>query len=65
WPDAKGLITHNDAPLPIPSELDDSAIRAVLGDLPATPLSVGTRETIQRFAELHRQGNLDTSDLDV
>lgn len=65
WPDAKGLITHSEAPLPIPSELDDSAIRAVLGDLPSTPLSVGVRETIQRFAELKKQGHLDTSDLDV
>jgi nucleoside-diphosphate-sugar epimerase len=65
WPDAKGGVTFTDAPLPIPAELDDSAIRAALGDLPATPLSAGVRETIQRFAALHRAGRLDTADLDA
>lgn len=65
WPDARGLITFSETPLPIPPELDDSAIRAALGDLPATPLSVGVRDTIQRFAELQRAGRLDTSDLDA
>lgn len=65
WPDARGLVTFTETPLPIPPELDDSAIRAALGDLPSTPLSVGVRETIHRFAELQRAGRLDTSDLDA
>ena len=62
WP--QSAITYAEEPLTIPPEMDDSAIRAALGDLPATPLAVGVRATIERFAELHRQGHLDTSDLD-
>ena len=62
WPDS--TITYADEPLAIPPEMDDSAIRAALGDLPVTPLAVGVRATIERFAELHREGRLDTSDLD-
>ncbi len=62
WPDS--AITYADEPLTIPPEMDDSAIRAALGEIPATPLTVGVRATIERFAELHREGCLDTSDLD-
>lgn len=57
-------ITHADEPLSIPPEMDDSAIRTALGELPATPLAAGVRATIKRFAELHREGRLDTNDLD-
>jgi len=64
WPDAKGKITYTDMPLPIPAAMDDSAIRAALGELPATPLAEGARLTIERFAELHREGRLDTKELD-
>jgi nucleoside-diphosphate-sugar epimerase len=63
-PGARGTITHSDQPLSIPPEMDDSAIRAALGELPSTPLSKGVSETMRRFAELHREGRLDTSDLD-
>lgn len=62
WPDS--TITHADEPLSIPAEMDDSAIRAALGELPSTPLAAGVRATIERFVELHREGRLDTSDLD-
>jgi nucleoside-diphosphate-sugar epimerase len=64
-PQARGTITHEAGGLPIPSELSDRAIRAALGELPSTPLHVGVEETISRFAKLHRDGVLDTSDLDV
>jgi nucleoside-diphosphate-sugar epimerase len=64
WPDARGRITFDEAPLSIPSEFDDSAIRAALGTFPATPLADGVRATIKRFAELRREGRLDTDDLD-
>lgn len=63
-PEARGMITFDDAPLTIPAEMDDAAIRAALGPLPATPLALGVRETIERFRELQREGRLDTSDLD-
>src|ERR1043165_5510131 len=65
WPSARGTITHDDAPLAIPAEFDDSAIRAALGEFNATPLSEGVRATVERFAELRREGRLDTDDLDV
>jgi nucleoside-diphosphate-sugar epimerase len=65
WPNAKGTITYAEAPLAIPAEMDDTAIRAVLGPLPATPLVEGVGATIERFAELQREGRLDTSDLDA
>lgn len=62
WPHSE--ITYAEEPLAIPPAMDDSAIRAALGDIPATPLETGVRATIEHFAELHREGRLDTSDLD-
>lgn len=64
WPEPRGPITYSDEPLTIPAEMDDAAIRAALGEFPATPLTRGVRETMKRFAELHRERRLDTSDLD-
>jgi nucleoside-diphosphate-sugar epimerase len=64
WPDARGTITHASEPLTIAPEMDDAAIRSALGELPSTPLAVGVRATIERFAELHSEGRLATSDLD-
>ena len=64
WPGASGTLTYAETPLAIPAEMDDSAIRRSLGSLPATPLAEGVRATIERFAELEREGRLDTSDLD-
>jgi nucleoside-diphosphate-sugar epimerase len=63
-PDARGRITFDEAPLAIPPEFDDAAVRAALGPPPATPLARGVRATIERFAQLQREGRLDTSDLD-
>ncbi len=63
-PEAKGLITVDSTPLALPPELDDSAIVKTLGEIPHTSLAQGTRETIERFSLLHREGRLDTSDLE-
>ena len=63
-PDARGRITFDEAPLAIPAEFDDAAIRAALGPLPATPLAEGVRATVERFSELRREGRLDVGDLD-
>jgi nucleoside-diphosphate-sugar epimerase len=63
-PGAKSSISYADEPLPIPAEMDDAAFRAALGSARPTPLDQGVRATIERFAELHREGRLDTSDLD-
>lgn len=63
-PNATGTITYAEEPLAIPAEMNDAAIRAALGGLPATPLADGVRATMERFAELKREGRLDTNDLD-
>ncbi|HZS09706.1 MAG TPA: SDR family oxidoreductase [Blastocatellia bacterium] len=63
-PKARAQITFSDNALPFPAKLDDTAIRNALGDLPATSPADGVRATVERFAELSRQGPLDTSDLD-
>ena len=57
-------ITFAGPPIPIAPAMDDSAIRRVLTDLPSTPLEVGVRETMERFAALRDECRLDTSDLD-
>ena len=64
WPRARGTITFDDAPLAIPSEFDDAAVRAALGPSNVTPLAEGVRATMERFAELRREGRLETDDLD-
>ncbi|HEX4946973.1 MAG TPA: NAD(P)-dependent oxidoreductase [Blastocatellia bacterium] len=64
-PEAKGTITHADNIMPIPAELDDSAIVAALGNIPHTSLAQGVQETMARFRLLHTEGRLDTADLDV
>jgi nucleoside-diphosphate-sugar epimerase len=63
-PDARGKITYADEPLQIPAEMDDTAIRAAIGKMTATPLAEGVRATIARFAELHREDRLETFELD-
>jgi nucleoside-diphosphate-sugar epimerase len=57
------LITFGGPPIPIAAAMDDSAIRKIVGSLPSTPLEVGMRETMDRFAVLRDAGRLDTGDL--
>ena len=57
------LITFGGPPIPIAPAMDDSAIRRVIGTLPSTPLEIGMRETMEKFAALRDAGRLDTSDL--
>lgn len=59
------LITFGGPPIPIAPAMNDAAIRRVIGDLPATPLDTGVRQTMQRFAALRDSGRLDTSDIDA
>ncbi len=63
-PSAKGSIGFTDAPIAMPSHLDDSAIIRALGEIPHTSLAQGVKETIERFKVLEETGRLDTSDLD-
>ena len=58
------LITFGGPPIPIAPALDDSALRNVIGAIPATPIEAGIRETMERFSILRDTGRLDTSDLD-
>ena len=57
------LVTFGGPPIPIPASINDAAIRAYIGDLPSTPLEIGVRETMDRFATLRDAGTLDTTDL--
>jgi len=59
------LITFGGPPIPIPAAMDDTAIRKVMSELPSTPLEVGVRETMRKFAALRDEGRLDTSDIEV
>lgn len=63
-PNARGTITHAEQALAIPAAMDDAALRQALGPVPATSLTDGVRATVSLFAELHKKGKLDTSDLD-
>ncbi len=35
-----------------------------LGEIPRTPLEEGIRQTVMTFERLHREGRLDTRDLE-
>ena len=59
------LITFGGPPIPIAAAMDDTAIRKVMTALPSTPLDVGVRETMDRFAALRDAGRLDTSDIEI
>ncbi len=63
-PAARGRITFGGAPLPIPPELDGSAIERALPGLQRTSLEEGVHATMERFRVLARTGRLDTRDLD-
>ena len=58
------LITFGGPPIPIAAAMSDAAIRKVIGQLPATPLETGMRETMERFSILRDTGRLDTRDID-
>ncbi len=64
-PQARGLVRAEGQPLPIAYDLDDSALVRDLGEVPRTPLEDGIRETADLFTRLHREGRLDTRDLDT
>ena len=57
------LITFGGPPIPVAAAMNDAAIRNAIGSLPSTPLEIGMRDTMDRFASLRDAGRLDTSDL--
>jgi nucleoside-diphosphate-sugar epimerase len=64
-PETRELVTYGDRQLGIAYDLDDAAFQRDLGPLPATPLTDGIRQTLKMFCQLHRDGRLDTADLDA
>lgn len=62
-PAARGKITVSGGRIPIPSHLDDGAIRRSYPQLPHTTLATGVKATIARFRELHAAKALDARDL--
>ena len=58
------LITFGGPPIPIASAISDAAIRGFIRGLPSTPLEIGVRVTMERFAALRDAGRLETSDID-
>ncbi len=64
-PASRGKIRFAGPPLPLPPELDGSAIARALPGLPLTPLEAGIRATLERFRELRERGSLDTRDLET
>ncbi len=58
-PEAQGQITFAEAPLPLPEEMDDSRVRALLGEnLPDTPLAEGVAATVAHFRAALAEGRL-------
>jgi nucleoside-diphosphate-sugar epimerase len=63
WPQAKGSLVASGPELPIPPQLDGSAIRRDYARLPATALQDGVLQTLQRFEALRSAGRLDARDV--
>jgi hypothetical protein len=51
-PEAKGKITFDDTPLPLPDGAEDIELIKVFGDIPNRPLSIGIEETVAFFSRL-------------
>jgi nucleoside-diphosphate-sugar epimerase len=64
-PEAAALVTHGDRQIAIAYDLDDSALQSDLGPMPLTPLEEGIRRTLDHFRRLHREGRIDTADLET
>ena len=62
-PAAAGTLSQAGPELPIPPQLDGSAIHRDFPDLPDTSLRDGISYTLRRFGELQAAGQLDTRDL--
>jgi nucleoside-diphosphate-sugar epimerase len=63
-PRARELVTIDGPQLPIPPEIDGSALAAALPGLPGAPIDQGVRETIAHFRRLRDADRLDTRELD-
>jgi len=57
-PEAERLISFEPTPLPLVWDLDDSALRRDIGQLPVTPVKSGFAETLEIFKRLRDLGQL-------
>jgi nucleoside-diphosphate-sugar epimerase len=62
-PAARGMISHEETPLPFPAALADHGYQRDLGPKPRTALREGIRETIRAFEHLKNEGRLDAREL--
>jgi hypothetical protein len=54
----RGQITCDPKPLPFPAGTDDSALRAVVGEVQDTPLAAGVAQTIALFQRALAEGKI-------
>ena len=64
-PASQSLIKAEGNQLPVSYDIDDGLLRKDLGEVPGTPVEEGIRETAEIFTRLHREGTLDTKDLET
>jgi nucleoside-diphosphate-sugar epimerase len=57
-PSAAGRITFADQPLSLPTDVDDTRLRSVLGSIPETPLQEGVASTIEIFKQAAARGRI-------
>ena len=57
-PSARGRITYEGAALPFSDGQDDAPLRALLGELPLTPLADGVAQTVAHFKKAIADGRL-------
>src|SRR6185312_12393592 len=58
-PGARGRITFEPNPLPMPSDIDPSEFHAFLPEVTWRPLERGIAETVEHFRSAHRAGLVD------
>ncbi len=63
-PGARKLIRAEGKKLPIAADIEANAIARDLGEMAATPLETGIRETFDLFTRMRQEGRLDASDLE-
>ncbi|MEM7128185.1 MAG: NAD(P)-dependent oxidoreductase [Chloroflexota bacterium] len=54
---------ESNAPLPFPSDLDDSGLRSIIGQVPHTPLEQAISDDMERFHQLIEAGKIDLAQL--
>ncbi|MBI4270732.1 MAG: NAD-dependent epimerase/dehydratase family protein, partial [Candidatus Rokubacteria bacterium] len=62
-PEARGLISHAETPMPFADALDDARYQTDLGPAPRTAFADGVRRTLDEFARLRKDGRLDAREL--